>query len=328
MPTALSTIATLASVHDQLASLGYKTVEGLREAARLAPTQLDDFLGQPIGPLLAALPMPAGAPAPPPRFPTGVMLDAIPPPSVAFRHLAAVGAPPPAAADNRAYVGPIRNQTPRSTCVAFASCAVVEAAIAKTAAPGPVLSPQFLYWECKEHDGEPTEPGTIVQVAFEELEAAGVCADAVWPYDATPAAGSEEADGPPPATAAADAMTHRIVKSLAIAPTSVLDVQTQLSNGFCVAITIPVFESWYGSVEVMRTGAIVLPLPGEQPLSGHAVCLVGYRTDASRPGGGEFVLRNSWGPTWGESSADGPGYGTLPFAFLAAYGREAYSVAA
>jgi hypothetical protein len=269
--------------------------------------------------------------APPPEFPLGVNLRAIPVQPEAFDYLAAAGAPPPASVDNRALFGPVRNQDPRYTCVGFSSCAVLEAAAVRAGGVGPAaswtaLSPQYLYWDCKDHDGEPSARGTYLGIAFELLKADGVCTEATWPYDSAPKPGQPEGDGPPPPGATAEADNHRIIDYVSIAPTSVLEVQTQLAKGFCVAVSIPVFESWYGSAEVRRTGAIVLPFPGEQPVSGHAVCLAGYRTDTARPGGGEFVLRNSWGPSWGEASPDGPGYGTLPFAFLAAYGREAYSV--
>jgi len=47
---------------------------------------------------------------------------------------------------------------------------------------------------------------------------------------------------------------------------------------------------------------------------GHAVCIVGYRAD------GRFIVRNSWGTTWGDK---GFGYASLAYAqnaFTEAYG--------
>ena len=43
---------------------------------------------------------------------------------------------------------------------------------------------------------------------------------------------------------------------------------------------------------------------------GHAVALVGYQMDTRIAGGGYFIIKNSWGPTWGDR-----GYGYLPFAY-------------
>jgi C1A family cysteine protease len=46
----------------------------------------------------------------------------------------------------------------------------------------------------------------------------------------------------------------------------------------------------------------------DQVEDGHSVSLVGYEDDPSKPGGGIFRIRNSWGPQWGKS-----GYGILSY---------------
>lgn len=59
------------------------------------------------------------------------------------------------------------------------------------------------------------------------------------------------------------------------------------------------------------------------------MCLVGYEDLAQEEelGGGKFILRNSWGTTtWAYQSAYSPGYGTIPYAYIARYGQEAYSI--
>jgi C1A family cysteine protease len=50
-------------------------------------------------------------------------------------------------------------------------------------------------------------------------------------------------------------------------------------------------------------------------LGGHAVLVIGYSDSAAYPGGGYFIVKNSWGNTWGE------GYGSEP----GGYFRIAYS---
>jgi hypothetical protein len=324
MPIQLGAIPQLSAIRPKLESLGYTTFEGVQEVTRIAPDLLSAFVGQPVVPLLASV-LSAGAPPPTPvpKYPLGVNLAAIPQQTSAFAHLAGVGAPPPPSANNIALMGPVRNQGDRFTCVGFSSCAALEAYVARQnggALPAPE-SPQYLYYECKQNDGDPTGPGTFVEVAFKLLASNGVCLETTWPYDPV-----SDGKGPPPVSADAEARLHKIPGYVALAPTSVVEVQTQLAGGVCIPISIPVFASWYGSAAVMASGAITLPIPSEVPIGGHAVCLVGYRVDASCPGGGVFVFRNSWGTNWGESCPDGPGYGTLPFEYLAAYGREAYCI--
>ena len=56
------------------------------------------------------------------------------------------------------------------------------------------------------------------------------------------------------------------------------------------------------------TGAIV---SGLSLLGGHAVPIVGYINDSSKPGGGVFIVQNSWGTNWGYS-----GYFYMPYSVV------------
>jgi hypothetical protein len=46
------------------------------------------------------------------------------------------------------------------------------------------------------------------------------------------------------------------------------------------------------------------------------MCLVGYQDDASTPGDGVFILRNSWGHAFGTECSYGVGYGTIPYGYI------------
>jgi C1A family cysteine protease len=79
---------------------------------------------------------------------------------------------------------------------------------------------------------------------------------------------------------------------------------------------------------VVYTGDITMPIPGEVRVGGHAMCIVGCidLPDRHEIGGGRFILRNSWDAKWGISSPYGTGYGSIPYAYIARFGTEAYSV--
>jgi C1A family cysteine protease len=89
-----------------------------------------------------------------------------------------------------------------------------------------------------------------------------------------------------------------------------------------------VYNSWYLSASVRNTGRITMRLGSEPVAGGHAVCLVGYQDNPASPGGGYFILRNSWGTAWGNLSPYGRGYGTIPYRYIATDCWEAFALAA
>jgi C1A family cysteine protease len=78
-----------------------------------------------------------------------------------------------------------------------------------------------------------------------------------------------------------------------------------LASGFPFVFGFTVYES-FESQAVASTGVVPMPASNEQVLGGHAVLAVGYDDSQSR-----FIVRNSWGSTWGMA-----GYFTMPYAYL------------
>jgi C1A family cysteine protease len=330
--TSLDGIPALAKHLPALKSLGYRSVESFLSAARAANPEMSAFLGEDVNGLIAQLPegfrSRSFAFALPPRFAMGVDLASIPRPLKAFRFsMAAPGAPPPPQVNWIAQMPPVRDQGQRGACVAFAALAIVEQYQGIQNAYQ-AMSEQFLYWNCKQNDGKPQGYGTYLAIAMPLLQRDGCCLETTWPYNPAVVPGNEGQD-PPPAGAQADALNYKVTPYHQLAPTSVQNIKSELARQRCVAFDIPVFNSWYQSTEVARTGELTMPIPNEQPVGGHAMCIVGYQdTPADDPlGGGKFIIRNSWGTTaWANQSAYQPGYGTIPYAYIASYGQEAYSI--
>jgi len=92
-----------------------------------------------------------------------------------------------------------------------------------------------------------------------------------------------------------------------------------------VTIGTLVFNSWARSRATYLTGKITMPLPGERYVGGHAWCAVGYVDDESVPGGGYFIVRNSWGTSWAAQSPETAGHALMPYAYVEHFCREAFT---
>jgi len=80
-----------------------------------------------------------------------------------------------------------------------------------------------------------------------------------------------------------------------------------LASGYPFVFGFTVYDS-FESTTVAQTGHAPMPQPGEKVAGGHAVAAVGY-DDKNQ----WFIVRNSWGASWGLK-----GYFTLPYQYLLA----------
>ncbi|MBL9126238.1 MAG: C1 family peptidase, partial [Verrucomicrobiales bacterium] len=218
----------------------------------------------------------------------------------------------------------VRDQGSRGTCVAFATVALREFLEPESQR----LSEQFLYWACKELDGRDA-PGTTLHTAMSSLAQYGCCLEKSWPYDPAPRP-NNESHRPPPRGALEDASRFRMPNCRTVEPSWVDQYRRILAgrNGAeptPVVVGVLVFPSWFYSPATHRTGKITLPFPYEEPEGGHAMCVVGYVDDATAPGGGYFIVRNSWGPRWAHASPEAPGHALMPYAYFEAYALEAFT---
>ena len=215
---------------------------------------------------------------------------------------------------------PVRNQRGRGTCVAFTCAAVREYLLGEDSAAGD-LSEQFLYWDCKQRDSY-NGSGTWIKVGMAVLKEDGICSESVWSYNPNPLQGNE-GQGPPPEIANVDAAERRISASGKLPAKGINTIREKLADELPVAFAVPVYTYWF-SEPVRTSGDIRMPLPTEKVEGGHAMCMVGYEDDADVPGGGYFIVRNSWGTAWGANNVAQAGYCRIPYAYIQNYGRSAY----
>lgn len=79
-----------------------------------------------------------------------------------------------------------------------------------------------------------------------------------------------------------------------------------LQSGFPIVFGFTVYES-FESDAVAKSGMVPMPQPNEQVMGGHGVCAVGF-DDTKQC----FIVKNSWGATWGLD-----GYFYLPYNYMA-----------
>lgn len=92
-----------------------------------------------------------------------------------------------------------------------------------------------------------------------------------------------------------------------------------------IVIGVAVFNSWLRNPLTRLSGKIVMPIPGEKNVGGHCMTILGFCDEPSWPGGGYFILRNSWGTGWAAENEYAAGYGLIPYAYVAAYCWEAWT---
>lgn len=88
-------------------------------------------------------------------------------------------------------------------------------------------------------------------------------------------------------------------------PQTLTMLKSCLAEGYPFVFGFMVYDG-FESEEVTRTGIAHLPTPDEKGRGGHAVLGVGYDEPSQR-----FLIRNSWGPSWGMG-----GYFTMPYEYL------------
>ena len=283
----------------------------VRRARATLPLERAELVGTPAEPDLALGVLPL----------TDEMVAALE--TMAFESIETEALELPGATNLIPYMQRIRSQGARGTCVSFALTALNEYVYRRLHPAVAVidLSEQHLYYEIKLIDGAPAGCGTWQTKAVLALRDRGQCREHVWPYNMNPPCNNH---GVRPAAARANGLVFRR-PTTAVPARSVQAYKSHMALGRPVTLSIPVYRSWYESAEVRRSGRITMRVGNEQAVGGHAVCLVGYQDSPDSPGGGYFIVRNSWGTTWASASPYSGGYGTIPYRYITNEAMEAFT---
>jgi len=228
--------------------------------------------------------------------------------------------------DLRAWCSPIEQQGGLGSCTANAAAGVIE--YFENRSNGKYLdgSRRFIYKTTRNLLGITGDTGAWLRNTMGALATCGVPPEHYWPYtDQSP-----DFDLEPPAFVYAVADNFEALKYFIHDPwTAAPDLPGALASvkDYLLKGIPSMFGFWgYPSFDYgNEPGCIPLPTAQEltpgpvgTPSFGHAVAAVGYdnqkkitNTLNNVSTTGAFLIRNSWGPTWGQS-----GYGWIPYDYL------------
>ena len=168
------------------------------------------------------------------------------------------------------------------------------------------LSRLFVYYNARKLEGYINEDvGAYIKNGIKAVSMYGICNESLWPYNINMFAVK------PPAECYADGMSRRLSGYYKLK--SVDDILSTLELEHPVVIGIQVFDNFS---DVSKSNSIIkMPLPTEEPIGGHAMCIVGYDIDKEL-----LKVRNSFGTDWGDN-----GYCYFPFEYAEKYFTDMWS---
>ena len=206
--------------------------------------------------------------------------------------------PLPESVDLRKNFPPVYDQGELGSCTANALCGVYEfETVDENVDKGFKPSRLFLYYNERKMEGTISEDsGAYLSDGIKSLKNYGVCSESYCPYVI------ENFTQAPSPSAYKEALDHKVVISSNIhQDLTSMKLSIYNKNPFVVVISI---YSSFESSEVAKTGMVPMPKKGEELLGGHAVAVCGYTKD-------HWIVRNSWGSSWGDK-----GYFYLPYLYL------------
>ncbi|MBK6514209.1 MAG: cysteine protease [Polyangiaceae bacterium] len=215
----------------------------------------------------------------------------------------------PASVELRKWCTRVRDQGRLNSAPAFAVTALMEYFDRRAFGRHADYSEAFLYRSTRDLSGYAGDLGADVRTTLRALKTFGLPAENLFPYD--PCTDS----GTPPAFCYGFADSFRTLKYFRLDDPDLTGKEVLLNVRKCLAARMPsVFGlSVYSSFPVAGEGnEVCAPQPGEQLMGGHSMLAVGYDDERMiGPDQGALLVRNSWGPSWGDK-----GYAWLSYKYL------------
>lgn len=223
----------------------------------------------------------------------------------------------PVSKDLRKYCPPVYDQGCLGSCTANAIGAAIEFnQIRQNKRRAFMPSRQFIYYNERAMEGTiRSDAGAQIRDGIKSVVKQGVCPENQWPYviGTCEVTGTDLYGEPiydtgthfmqkPPASCY-EAATHFQVLQYHRVLRSLNEIRACLAEGFPIVFGFTVYESFY---DIGKDGVMPMPSVQDRSVGGHAVMAVGYQHSRK-----QFIVRNSWGATWGDK-----GYCYMPYKFL------------
>lgn len=227
----------------------------------------------------------------------------------------------PSSMDLRENCPVVYDQGSEGSCTSHAGCAC------RTMLTGNKeidLSRAFLYYQERVLEGTADQDsGASMRSICKATQKFGICPTEDMPYI------PGEYQTPPSEQAVSNAKEYTITDYKRVNGIDQVKAAVALRSQ-PVLIGMPVYESME-STETAQTGILPMPGPNEKKLGNHAVLVVGYSDqmtqkrkcifqwfldlfNRSQPSSGYFIVRNSWGESWGDK-----GYFRMPYEYFNKY---------
>lgn len=192
----------------------------------------------------------------------------------------------------------VRNEGQEGAGVGFVVSAALEYQIFKDTGKTVQLSPRGIYNLAREIEHTSgSDSGAQVRDAIKAVAKTGAVLESDWPYKAGQFAQKRPA--------AFDRFKKYKIESYFRMSGTVEEIKGALRSTGPVVGGIEIFASM-DNAEVIKSGIIPLPKPGESQVGGLAILIVGYDDGQKR-----FKIQNFWGTDWGDK-----GFGYVPYAYF------------
>jgi len=215
----------------------------------------------------------------------------------------------PTQVDMTSKCPPVYDQGQLGSCTGNSIAGAVQFEQLKLKIPDFPPSRVFIYYNERVIEHTVTsDAGAQIRDGIKSVAKLGVCAETLWPYSDQNTDPDPCPDCPyakkPSANCFTEAKKTKVTVYQRLTP--ILNtLKGCLADGYPFVFGFTVYTSFEGP-EVAKTGIVPMPGPNEKVAGGHAVLAVGY--DDTKQ---QFIVRNSWGTSWGRD-----GYFRMPYAYL------------